>query len=224
MHTSKVSNLNDVTSKKKRILITGANGFTGRHACAFFADLGYMVYALVRKPATFPHNNIQIILCDLEDKESIKNVIESTQPHFVLHLAGQNSVPASWSNPIDTLRVNIMCTSYLFNAIRTKNKDCRTVVAGSILQSNPSNISAFQHPYGLSKTIQSILSEVYASLYNLDVLIAKPSNLIGPGHSAGVCSILAQKIALMEQGKEEKKIVIDNLLAQRDFLDVERCN
>ncbi|WP_449443996.1 NAD-dependent epimerase/dehydratase family protein [Ureibacillus acetophenoni] len=65
-----------------------------------------------------------------------------------------------------------------------------------------------------------MLSEVYASLYNLDVLIAKPSNLIGPGHSAGVCSILAQKIALMEQGKEEKKIVIDNLLAQRDFLDV----
>ena len=34
-----------------------------------------------------------------------------------------------------------------------------------------------------------------------NIIIAKPSNLIGPGVSNGICSILAKKIIDIESGK-----------------------
>lgn len=217
--------MKEVTNPKEEnspqsILITGANGFTGQHACTYFATAGYTVYAVVRKPTTFSHENIQMVLCDLSDWESIQTVIQTTQPNFALHLAGQNAVQVSWENPIDTLVANVMYTAYLLDAIRTQTNKCRTVIAGSILQSNPAVPSSFLHPYSLSKTMQALYAEVYATLFELDVIIAKPSNLIGPGHSTGVCSILANKVAKMERGKEEKIIAVHNLLVERDFLDV----
>lgn len=214
-----MSNLNK-TQHEKRILITGANGFTGFHACDYFAHAGYKVYALVRNSYKFPHKYIKTVLCNLMDKQTLNNVVASVKPDFVLHLAGQNAVQESWSSPVNTIESNVIGTLYLLDAIRTGVNNCRTIIVGSILQSNPLNPSSFQHPYGLSKTMQTVLAEAYAFIYDLDVLIVKPSNLIGPGNSAGVCSQLAQKVALMEKGKEEKRLIVNNLLAKRDFLDV----
>lgn len=203
-----------------RILITGANGFTGRHACTYFADAGYSVYALVRKEGVFQHRNIHIIKGDLMEQSTLIKLCADIEPHFVLHLAGQNAVDASWSRPIATLEANLMGTAYLLDAIRTEAKNCKVLIAGSILQSDPRNADSFTHPYGLSKTLQALYSQVYASLFDLEVVIANPSNLIGPGPSTGVCTVFAKRIAKMEAGCAEKKLSIYNSLAERDFLDV----
>lgn len=56
--------------------------------------------------------------------------------------------------------------------------------------------------------------------FYLETIIIKPTNLIGPGHSNGVCSILARKVVEMKQNKSNKILEVNNLLAQRDFLDV----
>jgi len=90
----------------------------------------------------------------------------------------------------------------------------------SALQFNPTSISTFNHPYGLSKTIQSVFSQFWAFLYNMHIVIANPSNLIGPGFSTGVCSIFAQRIVNMEREKEEKFLNVSNLNNCLDFLDV----
>ncbi|MBK3494475.1 NAD-dependent epimerase/dehydratase family protein [Viridibacillus sp. YIM B01967] len=210
----------EVDSNSKRILITGASGFTGLHACTHFSNIGYSVYGIVRKYSELSQKNVQLLPCDLTNSKYIKRVVETIKPDFVLHLAGQNAVQVSWAEPLKDFEANVVCTTNLIDAIRTGSDNCRTVVVGSILQSNPSDPASFQHPYGLSKTVQTLLSEAYASIFELDVLIAKPSNLIGPGHSTGVCSILAKKVALMEKGQEEKRLFVNNLLAERDFLDV----
>ena len=57
-------------------------------------------------------------------------------------------------------------------------------------------------------------------LYKLQIIIANPSNLIGPGPSGGVCTIFARKIVQMEENKIDKVLEVNNLLATRDFLDV----
>ena len=215
------SNQTESIKPPRRILITGANGFTGKHACTYFANDGYTVYAMVRTPIEFSHENIKLVLCDLSNREALQTAIQTIQPQFILHLAGQNAVQESWANPIDTLQTNVLYTAYLLEAIRAETTTkCRTIIAGSMLQSNPAEPSTFEHPYSLSKTMQSLYGEVYGNLFDLDVIIAKPTNLIGPGYSNGICSILAKKVAKMEQGIEKKSIVIHNLLAERDFLDV----
>jgi GDP-4-dehydro-6-deoxy-D-mannose reductase len=202
-----------------RLLITGASGFTGRHACLHFSKAGFDVTGVTRN-STLINNGIHYECCDLTNKAEVNQLIEKVSPQYLLHLAGQNHVGKSWTEPVYSLEVNAMSTAYLIEALRQKKPSCKIVVVGSALQFNPANMSTLTHPYSLSKTLQVVIAQSWASLYNLDIVIAKPSNLIGPGFSNGVCSIFAKKIVEMEENKAAKDLEVNNPNVQRDFLDV----
>lgn len=202
-----------------KILITGANGFTGQHACKHFVETGFDVIAVIRK-GNFFYKQVQVEKCDLTNKEMVQNLIKKVQPDYVLHLAGQNHVGNSWITPVNSLEVNTMSTAYLLESIRQENLKCKTLIVGSALQFDPSDISTLHHPYSLSKTLQSVVAQAWSSLYNLDVLIARPSNLVGPGPSKGVCSVIAQRIVSMERKQLLPVLELENPNVCRDFLDV----
>ncbi|MFU1996737.1 NAD-dependent epimerase/dehydratase family protein [Priestia megaterium] len=204
---------------KDKLLITGASGFTGYHACEHFSKLDLDIIALTKKK-NFCYKKVETIQCDLFDKGRVKDLIKHIKPNYVLHLAGQSTVGRSWEDPLDSLEVNAMGTAYLIEALRQESPACKTVIVSSALQFNPTSISTFNHPYGLSKTIQSIFSQFWATLYNMHIVIAKPSNLIGPGFSTGVCSIFAQKIVDMEKNKVKEFLEINNPNTKLDLLDV----
>ncbi|WP_191560593.1 NAD-dependent epimerase/dehydratase family protein [Metabacillus idriensis] len=207
-----------MTSKMKMV-ITGSSGFTGQHACLHFLKSGFDVTAVARKHFTIG-KEIHIEICDLTDKESVSRLIKAVQPHYLLHLAGQNHVGKSWSDPISTLEANAMSTAYLMNTVQKVNPECKIVVVGSALQFDPKTIASLTHPYSLSKTLQVLIAQAWSTLYNMNIVIAKPTNLIGPGLSNGVCSIFAKKIAEMEEEKIERNLNVHNVNAQRDFIDV----
>lgn len=206
---------------KPRIMITGANGFTGIHACKYFKDMGYDVTAVSRAYLKGTSDvEFTLELCDLTNKLQVNDLIKKTKPDILLHLAGQNHVQNSWEDPITSFEANVMSTAFLVEAIRKVNINCKVIVVGSALQFDPSKISSLLHPYSLSKTIQVLVAQSWESLYGMTIMIAKPTNLIGPGLSNGVCSILARKVAEMELKNAEKVLVVNNLFAQRDFIDV----
>lgn len=208
-------------NEKSHLLITGASGFTGIHACHYFKKAGYDVTAVSRTlQSKALDERIHLVQCDLTDKQQVRNLIQKTRPDKVLHLAGQNNVQESWSDPITSLEANVLSTAYLVEAIRQENIQCKIIVVGSTLQFDLQHISSLQHPYSLSKTIQVLVAQSWEALYGLDIIIAKPSNLIGPGISKGICSILAKRVAQMEMHHTEKILTVNNLYAQRDFLDV----
>ncbi|WP_299092525.1 NAD-dependent epimerase/dehydratase family protein [uncultured Metabacillus sp.] len=205
--------------KQPAILITGASGFTGQHACSHFLKAGYHVIAVSRN-GSFSNKKITVEHCDLTIKEDVIKLIKKIKPEYVLHLAGQNHVGKSWSDPISSMEANIMSTAYLLEALRQVNPACKIVVVGSALQFNPNNLSTLTHPYSLSKTLQILIAQSWAALYKMHIVIAKPSNLIGPGFSSGVCSIFAQRIVEMEENAGEKVLEVYNPYVQRDFIDV----
>jgi len=205
---------------KKKLLITGATGFTGIHACRHFAQAGYEVLGVSRQPSNIKGNNASLISCDLTNKNKLTELIKKNKPDKVLHLAGQNHVPSSWLDPIASLEINTLSTAYLLEAIRLQAPECKVLVVGSTLQFDVNDFTTLDHPYSLSKTLQELIARSWELLYEMDIVIAKPSNLIGPGKSNGVCSILAKKVAEMELHGAEKVLKVNNLLAQRDFLDV----
>jgi GDP-4-dehydro-6-deoxy-D-mannose reductase len=206
-------------NQRIKLLITGASGFTGQHACKHFVKAGFDVTAIINNNA-YENNEVHIERCELTIKDEVNNLIKKVKPDLLLHLAGQNHVGQSWIDPISSLEANSLSTAYLIEALRQENPACKIVVAGSALQYNPANISTLIHPYSLTKTLQVQIAQSWAVLYNMHIVIAKPSNLIGPGFSNGVCSIFAKKVADMENKKAEKVIKVTNPNAQRDFIDV----
>lgn len=193
------------------IIITGASGFTGMHACQYFANKGYQVIGISRTPV----KGVKWVVesCDLADKQKVVDVMKKYQPDFCLHLAGANSVPHSWKYPVSTIETNFLGTLYLLEAIRMINPLCKTVVVGSAL-------SGTDHPYGVSKLYQQNVALDWARLFELSVIVAKPCNLIGPGRSSGFVSYLANVITKMEKMDKDDSIVVSNLRNEREFLDV----
>ncbi|MED2950824.1 NAD-dependent epimerase/dehydratase family protein, partial [Bacillus thuringiensis] len=97
---------------------------------------------------------------------------------------------------------------------------CRTLVIGSALQADSMDEMKISNPYSLSKTMQVIIAEAWGELMDSNIIIAKPSNLIGPGVSNGICSILAKKMIDIESGRSKAIIEVNSLKDSRDFLDV----
>ncbi|WP_144510777.1 NAD-dependent epimerase/dehydratase family protein [Bacillus sp. FJAT-22090] len=208
-------------ASKARLLITGATGFTGVHACKYFKKAGYEVIAVTRSyPSSVSDDRIHMEQCNLTDKQQVKSLIQKTKPDKVIHLAGKNHVQESWSSPITSFEANVLSTAFLIETIRQENPLCKILIVGSALQFDLGDISTLQNPYSLSKTMQVLIAQSWKALYGMDILIAKPSNLIGPGPSNGICSILAKKTAEMELHGTERILTVNNLFAKRDFIDV----
>jgi GDP-4-dehydro-6-deoxy-D-mannose reductase len=207
-------------SQQPRLLITGASGFTGEHACNYFLGRGYEITAVTRKHFSNKDYAVKIEYCELTNKNEVTQLIKKVKPDFILHLAGLNHVGDSWKDPIATLETNFLSTLYIIETTRQHNPNCRIVIVGSALQSNPNEISNLSHPYSLSKTLQVLISQAWEKLYKLNIVIAKPSNLIGPGPSNGVNSIFANKIVQMESNQLDPFLEVSNLNTTRDFIDV----
>lgn len=211
--------------KGRVILITGASGFTGVHACTYFAGLGMEVAALVRKggqttmPAPPAVNRITYYSCDLLDPAALALLVRNISPDYVLHLGGKNSVPESWETPLLYIESNVLASLYLLEALRDISV-CRILIAGSRLSFKLSEGARAPHPYSLSKGLQKIAVQSWRELFQQDIMIAEPSNLIGPGPSTGFCSLLGRHIVLRELGKGQSSFHVSSRSHQRDFLDV----
>ncbi|AUO07453.1 nucleoside-diphosphate sugar epimerase [Paenibacillus jamilae] len=206
------------TAEQRRpvIVITGAAGYTGMHACLYFAQLGWEVAALTRTAASaskltslagddeYPspdvgtHVCITPYVCDLLDKKRLGEVIRQIAPDYVLHLGGKNSVPESWQSPLLYMESNVLSTLYLLDVLRSFPK-VRIVVAGSRLKTALQAPYYPPHPYSLSKSLQEAVALSWGALFDQSVMLAEPCNLIGPGPSTGFCALLAGYIARTEQ-------------------------
>ena len=81
------------------------------------------------------------------------------------------------------------------------------------------------HPYSLSKTMQIAAALSWHSLYGMDIIVADPSNLIGPGPSTGLGTLLARYAAACEKahalGEPMPPVFkLSSATEERDFLDV----
>lgn len=86
----------------RNILITGGNGFIGRHLTVYLKKCGFEIYA--------PSSGDLNVLCQNDWNEwNAKDI------GHVIHLAGKTFVPDSWKNPEDFFNVNTLGT---LNAIR----------------------------------------------------------------------------------------------------------
>lgn len=209
-----------------RVLVTGGDGFVGRHLVAALRARGDDVVSAGRTsdPAHHP--------LDLSDAGGVARLVQAAEPDLVFHLAAQAFVPEANASPLATFDVNVMGTARLFEGVARygegSGRRTRIVVASSaevygIPERFPVGESAATrpvNPYGASKAAAEVLAFGYARWRAVDAIVYRGFNQIGPGQDARFAvPSFARQLARIAAGAEPV-LRVGNLEAQRDFLDV----
>lgn len=102
-----------------KILVTGANGFTGQHLCITLADKGFAVHALGRGPQRIAvHKQLTYYDVELTSVRSVLRVFDLVAPDVVIHTAAMSKPDECDRNRDACLKNNVEVTKYLLEASR----------------------------------------------------------------------------------------------------------
>jgi GDP-4-dehydro-6-deoxy-D-mannose reductase len=221
-----------VAGNKKRVLITGCEGFIGSYLAELLVAQNLDVHGMVfQDTKLLDHfiDKIHIFNGSITDKDRVTTIINEAKPDFIFHLAAQSLIINSWLNPELTFTVNALGTLHLLEAVSTAGIDPTIVLVCSsdeyesqnghqtpILESAPVGPSS---PYGVSKLAADMLGRIYWQNYGTRIIRIRPFSIIGPGKTGDACSDFARGIVEIESGKITK-LSVGNIDVVRDFVDV----
>jgi CDP-glucose 4,6-dehydratase len=124
----------DGVFKGKNVLITGHTGFKGSWLSFWLKELKANVIGYALNPPTEPSlfkildlgREINSIIGDIRDSDSLNNTFQKYRPEFVFHLAAQSILRESYDIPKYTYETNVIGTLNVFEAVR--NTDSVRVV------------------------------------------------------------------------------------------------
>jgi GDP-4-dehydro-6-deoxy-D-mannose reductase len=219
---------------KRRVFITGATGFAGRHLMALLHPLENVVYGTSFPQPPRPDER-NVFPLDLRSERDVFEGVKRAAPQWVFHLAAVSNVGYSWANKKETLETNVTGTFHLLEALKKFVPEARVLFVSSsdIYGFSPgaatagstafSEADAFHlaSPYALSKYEGELLAGFYSRFEGLDIVIVRPFPHTGPGQSAEfVCSDWARQVIRIVRGSQDPVIRVGNLDIQRDFTDV----
>lgn len=209
------------SSPQKNILITGGNGFIGKHLIKYLNKLNHKIFNLGSKPI----ENVNFFKLDHKiDIDDIENAISKCRPDFIFHLA--SSIPTS--SFLTSFNVNVMYSIKILEVLERLKLDnfSKVLFVGSAAEygivdskylpiKETCSTDPFS-PYGISKLTTSNLATNWQK-NNRHITIARPFTVIGsnmPTHMA-LGSFFNQI-----KKSNHKKLEVGNLETQRDFIDV----
>lgn len=214
-----------------KVFITGSEGFVGQHVIRLFKENFYCIGLNLNSPLE-AEKNVEYVVGNILDQDLILHILQKYQPDVILHLAG---IAKTWgSDSEEVFKINLSGTFNIYQAIITlKQKNNfnpkiifissaevygKTTQTENITENNPLfpiNI------YGVSKLAADRLSYMYSQTEKLKIIIIRPFPHIGPGQQKGFfVSDMASQIAEAEKNPQKKEILVGNLEAVRDYLDV----
>jgi len=208
----------------KTVGIIGINGFAGRYLRKELETSGYDVWGVDIQ--SFDDKTVQ---ANMLDATAVDAIISEKKPDYLVNLAGQASPGVSWERVVDTMHMNIDISVNIIDAVRKHCPNTRMLFIGSANQydtdtiKGPINESAKQKsgsPYAVSKVAQESLLWLLAEKFNLDIIMTRSFNHIGPGQRPGfVVTDYCTRIVALERGESET-MEIRSMDAWRDFADV----
>jgi GDP-4-dehydro-6-deoxy-D-mannose reductase len=219
------------------ILVTGAAGFAGSHLLDLIKPegqpiTGWHLHGLHplegSSTSLSSFEGVEWRAVDLTDRESVRAAIADGRPAEIYHLAGAANQGNSWERTDESLRANALGTHHLLDALRRERVDARVLVIGSAAVYRPKEEPFDEEsaigptsPYGMSKLAQEMTALQSFTLHDQRVIVSRSFNHIGPRQNADyVASSFARQIAMIEAGQAPPVIMVGNLEARRDLMDV----
>ena len=210
-----------------KVLVTGCNGFAGRHAIAALRQAGHETVG--GDLALSPGGASAGVELDVRELASISRALATVRPDAILHLGGIAFVPLGWTEPQRLFAVNTIGTLNLLDAVRQLAPATRVLVVTSaeVYGSHPAPAPLAEDApyrpdniYGVAKAAADHAALLYAAHHRLDAMVARPSNHIGAGQSKDfVSSSFADQLAAIAAGAPPL-MRVGNLDQRRDFTDV----
>lgn len=201
----KVSNVDPIFWKGKKVFLTGHTGFKGSWISFWLASMGARVTGYSLAPNTTPNLfdvlKIETIIershiFDIRDLSVLQRAMAVARPDVVIHMAAQPLVRYSYVNPVETYATNVMGTVHLLESIRSL--DCvrsTVVVTTDKCYENKEWIWGYREnepmggfdPYSNSKGCAELVTSAYRNSYfsspnSLNhVASARAGNVIGGG-------------------------------------------
>ncbi len=218
--------------KKQRIVITGGDGFLGKHLQAELLS------------RNVPEENILVPLIDQFDltrEDDVAKMYRQMQPSVVIHLAAQvGGIGANRENPGRFFYSNMAMGLHLIEHAR-QAKLKKFVQIGTICAYPQFTPVPFKEedlwngypeetnaPYGVAKKALLVMLQAYRAQYGLCGIYLLPVNLYGPGDnfdpgtSHVIPALIRKFVEAKRQGAEQVE-VWGTGRASREFLYVEDC-
>lgn len=207
-----------------RILITGINGFVGRHITKeLLKHNGVKIMGFDRNVSNVFGENVIVNQVNLLDKDGLEKVISEFKPTAVLHLAAIAS--PVYGNVGELYDINIHGSEnlldVLYNVCDNGTRVVLTSTAGVYGNSGVDFDKEEETPYNpanhysYSKMVMEYISKNYMD--KLDIKIIRPFNMIGVGQNE---NFLVPKLVKAFATKQQE-LKIGNMNTQRDFVDVD---
>ncbi|MDV6331044.1 GDP-mannose 4,6-dehydratase [Asticcacaulis sp. 201] len=207
---------------KKRVLITGAAGFAGRHLVPLMSGQGFDVVGTSHDPVRANVDGFcQLLPADLLNFDEVMSVVREVRPTHVVHLAAISFV--AHEDVREIYDVNIVGTRNLLRALVEMpekpdgvlltssanvygNSDREVLAETDVV--NPAN------DYAVSKLGMELMSRQF--VHRMNVMIARPFNYTGRGQAG---NFLVPKI--VDHFKSRQRVIeLGNVDVSRDFSDV----
>jgi GDP-L-fucose synthase len=211
------------------ILVTGGDGFLGRHLVARLRDSASDVVVGHRRDH------------DLTDQRAVRRLLRETRPDLVFHLAAEvGGIGANEQNPGRYWYANLLMGAHLLEEGRLAGVG-KLVLVGTVCsypkhtpvpfseddlwQGYPEETNA---PYGVAKKALLVGSQAYRRQYGLRSIFLLPANLYGPGDdvdpaTSHVVPALIRKLSEARRADLPEVALWGDGSPTREFLYVEDC-